>query len=109
MKKEFLTTSAIFLSLSIFAQSGLPWQGKKCAVVLTYDDAIDQQLDNAVPILDSLNLKATFYITAFSSSMQSRMGEWRKLAEHGHELGNHTLFHPCFGGPDRSWVNRNMI
>lgn len=104
MKKEFLTTSAIFLSLSIFAQSGLPWQGKKCAVVLTYDDAIDQQLDNAVPILDSLNLKATFYITAFSSSMQSRMGEWRKLAEHGHELGNHTLFHPCFGGPDRSWV-----
>jgi peptidoglycan/xylan/chitin deacetylase (PgdA/CDA1 family) len=104
MKKELLTTLAIFLSLSIFAQSGLPWQGKKCAVVLTYDDAIDQQLDNAVPVLDSLGLKATFYITAFSSSIQSRMNEWRKLAENGHELGNHTLFHPCFGGPDRSWV-----
>ena len=25
---------------------------------------------------------------------------------HGHELGNHTLFHPCDGGlPNRSWVN----
>jgi peptidoglycan-N-acetylglucosamine deacetylase len=104
MKKEFLTALAIFLSLSIFAQSALPWQGKKCAVVLTYDDAIDQQLDNAVPVLDSLGLKATFYITAFSSSIQSRMNEWKKLAENGHELGNHTLFHPCLGGPERSWV-----
>ena len=104
MKKEFLTILSIFLSLSIFAQSVLPWQGKKCAVVLTYDDAIDQQLDNAVPVLDSLGLKATFYITAFSSSMQSRMSEWKHLPENGHELGNHTLFHPCLGGPDRNWV-----
>jgi peptidoglycan-N-acetylglucosamine deacetylase len=98
----------VFLSLLLSpdaqAQSNLPWQGKKCAVVLTYDDAIDQQLDNAVPVLDSLNLKATFYITAFSSSMQSRMNEWKQLAVRGHELGNHTLFHPCLGGPGRIWV-----
>ncbi len=102
--KLFVTPLSLLLSLSIYAQTNLPWQGKKCAVVLTYDDAIDQQLDNAVPVLDSLGLKATFYITAFSSSMQSRMSEWRKLAGNGHELGNHTLFHPCFGGPDRIWV-----
>jgi peptidoglycan-N-acetylglucosamine deacetylase len=102
--KLFSATLALLLSLNIHAQNNLPWQGKKCAVVLTYDDAIDQQLDNAVPVLDSLNLKATFYITAFSSSMQSRMNEWRRLADRGHELGNHTLFHPCFGGPDRTWV-----
>ena len=25
------------------------------------------------------------------------MAEWRKIAENGHELGNHTLFHPCDG------------
>ena len=35
-----------------------------CAVVITYDDAIDQHLDNARPVLDSLGLRATFYITA---------------------------------------------
>jgi peptidoglycan/xylan/chitin deacetylase (PgdA/CDA1 family) len=102
--KLFAISLFLLLSLCINAQSNLPWQGKKCAVVLTYDDAIDQQLDNAVPVLDSLGLKATFYITAFSSSIQSRMSEWRKLAENGHELGNHTLFHPCFGGSGRSWV-----
>lgn len=105
MRKELYAVAlTIFLSLQSFSQNNLPWQGKKCAVVLTYDDAIDQQLDNALPVLDSLGLKATFYITAFSSSMQSRMSEWKHLAENGHELGNHTLFHPCFGGPDRTWV-----
>ena len=43
-----------------YAQSNLPWQDKKCAVVLTYDDAIDQHLDNAVPVLDSLESESNF-------------------------------------------------
>ncbi len=103
-RKLFNIALGFFLLSGINAQTGLPWQGKKCAVVLTYDDAIDQQLDNAVPVLDSLDLKATFYITAFSSSIQSRMNEWKRLSDRGHELGNHTLFHPCLGGADRSWV-----
>jgi peptidoglycan-N-acetylglucosamine deacetylase len=104
MKCKIFVIVFFFLTFGATAQSGYPWQGKRCAVVLTYDDAIDQQLDNAVPVLDSLNLKATFYITAFSSSMQSRMNEWKQLAVRGHELGNHTLFHPCLGGPGRTWV-----
>src|SRR6185436_18883848 len=78
-----------------YTQTNQPWNGKKCAVVLTYDDAIDQHLDNAIPVLDSLGLKATFYVTAFSSSMQKRLNDWKKLATGGHELGNHTLYHPC--------------
>lgn len=86
------------------AQFNPPWRGKKCAVVLTYDDAIDQHLDNAVPVLDSMGLKATFYITAFSNSVRNRYPEWKQLAEKGYELGNHTLFHPCIGGPGREWV-----
>jgi sialate O-acetylesterase len=99
----------LFAMCSVFsktnqAQNSQPWSGKACAVVLTYDDAIDQHLDNAVPLLDSLGLKATFYITAYSASMKSRMDEWRKLSLGGHELGNHTLYHPCMGGPGREWV-----
>lgn len=89
---------------SLKAQLVKPWNGKSCAVVITYDDAIDQHLDNAVPVLDSLKLKATFYLTAFSSSIQKRLGDWRKLAKHGYELGNHTLYHPCIGGKGREWV-----
>jgi peptidoglycan/xylan/chitin deacetylase (PgdA/CDA1 family) len=105
MKKMLsAATLCFFTFLNIYAQSPRPWQGKQCAVVLTYDDAIDQQLDNAVPVLDSLGLKATFYITAYSPSIKSRMNEWQKLSVSGHELGNHTLFHPCDGGPGRTWI-----
>jgi peptidoglycan/xylan/chitin deacetylase (PgdA/CDA1 family) len=90
---------------AVNAQSIQAWKGKKCAVVITYDDAIDQHLDNAVPLLDSLGLKATFYVTAFSSSMQRRLNDWKKLAITGHELGNHTLYHPCVGDkPGREFV-----
>lgn len=101
-----VATLLINLSLvfTISAQTKTPWQGKKGAVVITYDDAIDEHLDNAIPVLDSLGLKATFYITAYATSMQNRLNEWKKLPNNGHELGNHTLYHPCVGGDTRTWV-----
>jgi len=103
MKKSLLCIALLSSFLS-YSQSSQPWNGKKCAVVITYDDAIDQHLDNAIPVLDSLRLKATFYVTAFSQSMQARLNDWKKLAIKGHELGNHTLYHPCIGGKGREWV-----
>lgn len=82
------------------------WKGKKCAVVLTYDDALNVHLDNAVTLLDSLSMKGTFYIAGSFEGFKNRMGEWKKAAARGHELGNHTLFHPCDASlPGRSWVN----
>ena len=94
-----------FASLPLFAQNNnQAWKGKKCAIVLTYDDAIQQHLDNAAPVLDSLNLKATFYLTVNSDACKNRVESWKKLARNGHELGNHTLYHPCVGGEGRSWV-----
>jgi len=81
------------------------WLGKKCAVVLTYDDALNVHLDNAIPVLDSLRLKASFYLTAYFPGCRNRLDEWRKVAARGHELGNHTLFHPCIGDkPGREFV-----
>jgi peptidoglycan/xylan/chitin deacetylase (PgdA/CDA1 family) len=91
-------------SLTGYSQTVQPWNGKKCAIILTYDDAIDQHLDNAIPVLDSLKLKATFYVTAFSQSMQTRLNDWKELVAKGYELGNHTLYHPCIGGKGREWV-----
>ncbi|HEV7382282.1 MAG TPA: sialate O-acetylesterase [Dyadobacter sp.] len=82
-----------------------PWKGKKAAVVLTYDDALNVHLDNVVPALDSLSLKGTFYLTASSEAARTRIKDWRKAAAGGHELGNHTLYHPCDAtGPGMSWV-----
>jgi peptidoglycan/xylan/chitin deacetylase (PgdA/CDA1 family) len=94
----------LILAISCQAQNK-PWNNKQCAVVLTYDDAIDQDLDHAVPLLDSLKLKATFYLSAYFPGCRLRLQEWRKVAANGHELGNHTLFHPCIGDqPGREFV-----
>ncbi|PWK27546.1 sialate O-acetylesterase [Arcicella aurantiaca] len=82
-----------------------PWKGKKCSVVLTYDDALNVHLDIVAPVLDSLNLKGTFYLTASSDAGTKRVNDWRKIAQNGHELGNHTLYHPCDATREgMSWV-----
>jgi len=105
MKKVFLLV-VLFTWKASYAQFNPAWRGKKAAVVLTYDDALNVHLDNAIPLLDSLGLKGTFYLTAFSQGSKDRIADWRKTAANGHELGNHTLFHPCIGGmPGREWVN----
>ena len=103
---RILFSFILFASVvNLSAQTVNNWKNKKCAVVITYDDAISEHLDNAIPILDSLGLKATFYITAFSKACQQRLPEWKKIAANGHELGNHTLFHPCAANlPGRTWV-----
>jgi sialate O-acetylesterase len=87
------------------AQEGGVWDNKKCAVVLTYDDALNVHLDNVVPVLDSLGFKGTFYLSGFFPSFRARVNDWISVAKKGHELGNHTLFHPCEGkAPGREWV-----
>ena len=106
-----LTATALAVALAghtAQAQSTTPssvWNGKQCAVVLTYDDAIDVDLDNAVPALDSLGLRGTFYLIGSSPVVNKRLPEWRKAAQRGHELGNHALMHPCDGSlPGRGFV-----
>ncbi|MFN4314386.1 MAG: polysaccharide deacetylase family protein [Chitinophagaceae bacterium] len=107
MRKLLFNFLLALAALPALAQHKDPWSGKKAAVVITYDDAIDQHLDNAAPVLDSLGIKASFYITAASASVQTRLNEWRQLAVNGHELGNHTIYHPCIGGTGREWVPKD--
>jgi len=90
----------------MYSQTSTTWNGKLCAVVLTYDDALNVHLDNVIPCLDSSGFKGTFYVTGEASTLYYRLNDWRNAAANGHELGNHTLFHPCDGQlPGRSWVS----
>jgi peptidoglycan/xylan/chitin deacetylase (PgdA/CDA1 family) len=77
-------------------------RGTRAAVSLTYDDAIQSQIDNAVPALAKHKLPATFFLTGTSPYLQAHLDAFRGLVAAGHELGAHTMFHPC----DRaqSWV-----
>ena len=105
MRKTFFFLFALISFFKTEAQVSNPWNQKKCAVVLTYDDALNVHLDNAIPLLDSLGLKATFYLSAYFPGSRNRLADWRKTAVKGHELGNHTLFHPCIGNlPGRTFV-----
>ncbi len=64
-------------------------------VSLTFDDALDQHLDQALPILEEHGLTGTFYTHLAAPGFCRRMDEWRQAAQRGHELGNHTIFHPA--------------
>jgi len=83
--------------LSAFAQK------VKAIICLTYDDGLETQLLNVIPQLDSVGFKATFFLNSIHGSSQSDViGQtpeavfgWTKAAKNGHELANHTLFHPC--------------
>ena len=106
MKKLFLLLTSISLAFTLSAQGNLPWKNKKCAVSLTYDDALNVHLDNVIPLLDSLKLRGTFYLSTFFPGFYNRIDDWKKVAKaNRHELGNHCIYHPCTGKiPGREWV-----
>lgn len=97
----------LFLIFAVFvinSEAQFAWpNGAKAAVCFTYDDGLDCHLDVVVPQLDEFGLKGTFFCTGNSESLYKRTEEWRKIAENGYELGNHTLFHPC-DGTNQNWV-----
>lgn len=95
----------VVFSTNLYAVEVWP-NGNKVAISLSYDDALNSQLDNALPALNKRGLKASFYVVPLSDAFKSRLEEWRLLAAQGHELGNHTLFHACKRSkPGREWVN----
>lgn len=89
-----------------FAEETFKWpKGKRAAVNLAYDDALNSQLDNAIPSLNKYGFKGTFYLQMNSETIAKRLPEWRTAAKKGHELANHSLFHQCSkAGPGRDWV-----
>jgi len=103
MRKIILIFSTL-LSLGAAAQTDTTWHGKPCAVVLTYDDALDVDLSHAIPALDSVGLKGTFYISDYFNGLSAQIAGWKRAAAEGHELANHTVWHPCTGGPGRDFV-----
>lgn len=101
-----LSLASLALTATVQAAGPITWPGKaKAAVSLSYDDALNSQLDNAVPALTKYGIKASFYPILSSPVVMERLPEWRALAANGYELGNHTLFHACAKSkPDRDWV-----
>src|SRR5919112_2356906 len=95
----------LVVNSSTYAQNNNQWNGKSCAVVLSYDDGLNVHLTNVVPALDSVGLKGTFYVSDYFGGLNAQIPKWRAAAAKGHELGNHTVYHPCTGSlPGREFV-----
>jgi peptidoglycan-N-acetylglucosamine deacetylase len=80
-----------------------PWpEGKRCAVSLSFDDARYSQVDVGIPLLNKYDIDATFYINP--NRVEERLSQWKQAVADGHELGNHTISHPCTGSyPFSRW------
>lgn len=82
----------------LFAQSDIPFswpQNIKAAVSLSFDDGRHSQVEGGTALLDSMNVKATFYVVP--RAVKAKMEGWQKAVRSGHEIGNHSLYHPCSG------------
>lgn len=106
MKQRIGLTVALVVTVffpSILAQTKMIDNSKKAIICLTYDDGLETQLTTVLPQLDSMGFMATFFLPSIQGSSQSDIiGQtpeavlgWTNAAKHGHELANHTLFHPC--------------
>jgi len=113
MNKYFINSvilGSFFLasfSLAEDTKQTFKWpKGAKAAISLSYDDALNSQLDHAIPTLNKYGLKGTFYLQLNSATIDKRLPEWRAAAKAGHELANHTIFHQCSKSlPGRDWVD----
>lgn len=74
--------------------------GKKMAISLSFDDARTSHPTTGVDVFRRIGGKATFYVNP--PAMLSHLDGWKALAEDGHEIGNHTMNHPCTGNFDWS-------
>jgi beta-glucosidase len=69
--------------------------GTRAAISLTFDDARPSQVDIGLPIFEKYRVRATFYVSP--DNIAQRLEGWKKALAGGHEVGNHTLTHPCTG------------
>lgn len=72
-------------------------------VCLTYDDALPVHREIVAPELAKRGLRGTFYLPAARDDLHLHVHNWRKVAEMGHELGNHSCFHPCRTRAEWDW------
>jgi peptidoglycan/xylan/chitin deacetylase (PgdA/CDA1 family) len=84
------------LALAQQPSTNFTWpDGKRAALSLSFDDGRKSQVEAGVALLDKHNVKATFYIVP--SAVEQQLEGWKRIVASGHEIGNHSLNHPCTG------------
>src|SRR6266498_1260878 len=96
-KRFFLFMVALSFCKGLLAQrtdTTFEWPDDKKAVIsLTFDDARLSQVEAGTAFLDTYGCKATFFVVP--ANVELRLDGWKKAVASGHEIGNHTMRHPC--------------
>ena len=79
--------------------------GFRAALSFSFDDARRSQVDLGLPVIDQLGIPATFFVLPDGVNQAAR--GWRDVVAAGHEIGNHTLLHPC--SANFSWSRHHAI
>jgi peptidoglycan/xylan/chitin deacetylase (PgdA/CDA1 family) len=107
MKKILCAGSCLLLIINLVCAQGYDsvnnsagkdfhWPaGKQMALSLSFDDARFSQVEKGIPLLDQYGISGTFYVSP--GAMLERAEEWKEAVAEGHDIGNHTLVHPCSG------------
>ncbi len=84
--KKVLYLQGIY-SQNLFAQSNnnFSWpQDKEAAISLSFDDGRYSQVEGGTAFLDSLHVKATFYVVP--AAVEERLAGWKKQLQAGMKL-----------------------
>jgi peptidoglycan/xylan/chitin deacetylase (PgdA/CDA1 family) len=69
--------------------------GARAALSLSFDDARPSQVETGLALLDRFGVEVTFFV--LPSNVETHLAGWKRAVAAGHEIGNHTLDHPCSG------------
>lgn len=88
------------------SQTAFAWPaGFRAAVSFSFDDARPSQIRCGIPLMEQLGVAATFFVLPQAAAEDRRA--WAGVVERGHEIGNHTLNHPCCGRV--GWSHGNAL
>jgi len=104
------------LSLRQFTEwlNGAPLPSRRAAV-LTFDHCYPEQLENALPVLDSLKFPGTFFPASagLACELPDVVADWHNtvlaLTRAGHTIGCHTQSHPDLTRLPMDEVRREVL
>lgn len=91
-------------------------ENRSGAVSLTFDDGMESHLQIVIPEMNQRNLRGTFYINPKGDDDETSPKSWKKLLERwiepsktGHEIGNHSINHPCSLNINATFTQKNLL
>ena len=81
--------------------------GKRVAVSLSFDDGRASQVDIGLDVINPTGVKVTFFVNSGSAAFRSKLDGWKRAVASGHEIGSHSVSHPCTG--NFPWSLRNAL